>query len=138
MARSELGSVNSISDGGAMVNAAAFELPSGFETVIDAGPGDRISVNGTAALNCPDETNIVGRVRPFQWTVELVTKLLPLTFKVKLFPPASIPPGCSAFITGNGGLMVKVELAEVPPGPETATDAVPGPSISAVEIVADN
>ena len=138
MALSELGSVSSISEGVWMINGTAFEFPSGLDTVIDAGPGDRISVNGTAAVNCPDETNVVGRVRPFQRTVELVTKLLPLTFKVKLFPPASVPPGCSAFITGKGDMMVKVELAEVPPGPETATDAVPVAAISAAEIVADN
>src|SRR5437016_1131866 len=136
MARSEFGSVNKISEGGAIVKVAAFEIPSGFATLTEIIPGDAISAGEIVAVNCLAEMSVVGRFPPFQRTSELLTKLSPLTVNVRALPPASTLAGCSAVMIGRRGLIVNVALFEIPPGRDTVTRAVPGAAISAAAMAA--
>src|SRR2546430_7464550 len=74
-----------------MVNVAAAEVPppgAGLTTVTLAMPAAAMSAARIVAASCVGETNVVARAAPFQFTVELLTKLPPLTVKVAAGPPA--------------------------------------------------
>jgi hypothetical protein len=60
-------------------------------------------------------TNVVLSGVPFQFTTAPLTKLLPLTVRVKLVPPAAVLVGKSELIVGTGLLIANVEAPEVPP-----------------------
>jgi hypothetical protein len=74
---------------GETVNVSAFEVvPPGFATVTAAVPGEATSVAGIAAVSWESLTKVVVRFEPFHLTVELETKFVPLTVKVKAELPA--------------------------------------------------
>jgi hypothetical protein len=93
-----------------MVNVAAPELVAQVPTVTEAVPGVAMSVAGTVAVSCVAETNVVASGLPFQFTVEVETKLLPFTVSVKSGPPAPVQFGLSELIVG-AVLMVMTRVA---------------------------
>ena len=54
-------------------------------------------------------------MEPFQRTVEPLTKLVPLTVRVKAAPPAVAEEGLRLVVVGTGLLIVKVWALDVPP-----------------------
>jgi len=114
-----------------IVNVCAFEVPppgAGFTTVMDAVPAVAMSAAGTVAVSCVEETNVVvSEVAP-QRTVEVETKLVPVTVKVNCGPPAIAQVGLIEVIVGTALLIVNVCAFDVPPpgaGFTTVTLAVP-------------
>ena len=100
----------------------------GFTTVIDAVPAVATRDAGTVAVSCVEETKLVARGAPFQFTVEVETKLVPFTVKMKSALPAAIQVGLIEVVVGTGLLIVNVTEFDVPPpgaGFTTVTDAVP-------------
>ena len=80
----------------AIVNVCALDVPPpglGFTTVIDAVPAVATREAGTVAVSCVEETKLVARGAPFQFTVEVETNLVPFTVKVKSAFPAAIQVG---------------------------------------------
>ena len=70
----------------AVVNVCALDVPPpglGFTTVIDAVPEVATKEAGTVAVSCVEETKLVARDAPFQFTVEVETNLVPFTVKVR-------------------------------------------------------
>ena len=61
------------------------------------------------------ETKVVARLEPSIWTVELASKPVPLTVKVKLAPPAVVLVGEIEVVVGAACLTVKVCALLVPP-----------------------
>lgn len=122
----------------------AFDVPPpgvGVTTVTLAVPTLAMSVAGIAAVNCVALTKVVVRGLPFHCTVEPLTKLLPLTVKVKAAPPAVAPFGFKLVIEGRGLLMANVAASEVPPpgaGVVTVTLAVLAVAMSVAGIKAVN
>jgi len=59
----------------AIVNVTAVDVApaQGFATVIDAVPAVAIRDADTVAVSCVEETNVVGKAVPFQFTVEVET-----------------------------------------------------------------
>ena len=97
-----------------MVNVAAAEVPppgAGLTTVTLAMPAAAMSVAGIVALSWVGETNAVARAAPFQFTVELLTKLLPLTVKVAAGAPAVALDGLMPPRTGAGLFTVVLAVA---------------------------
>jgi hypothetical protein len=97
-----------------MVNVAAAEVPppgAGLTTVTLAMPVAAMSVAGIVAVSCAGETNIVARAAPFQFTVELLTKLPPLTVSVAAGPPAVAPDGLMLPRTGTRLFTVVLAVA---------------------------
>ena len=97
-----------------MVNVAAAEVPppgAGLTTVTLAMPAAAMSVAGIVALSWVGETNAVARAAPFQFTVELLTKLLPLTVKVAAGPPAVSADGLMLPRTGTRLFTVVLAVA---------------------------
>ena len=47
--------------------------PQGFTTVIEAVPAVAMREAGTVAVSCVEETKVVARAVPFQFTVEVET-----------------------------------------------------------------
>ncbi len=56
--------------------------PQGLTTVTEAVPAPAMREAGTVAVSCVEETNAVVSPVPFQFTVEVETKLVPFTVKV--------------------------------------------------------
>ena len=102
-----------------MVNVCALDVPPpglGFTTVTDAVPAVATREAGTAAVSCVEETNVVVREAPFQRTVEVERKFVPVTVKVNWGPPAVAQVGLIEVVVGSGLLIVKVKVAlPVPP-----------------------
>ena len=95
----------------ATVNACAFDVPPpgpGFTTVIDPVPAVATSAAGTVAVSCVDETNVVASDVAFPFTVDVETKLVPFTVKVKPPLPAVTQVGLIDVMAGTGLLIVKV------------------------------
>ena len=80
----------------------------GVNAVTDAVPAVAISAALMAAVSCVALTKVVVRFAPFQRTTEVATKLLPVTVRVKLAPPAVRLLGESALVPGKGLLIVNV------------------------------
>ena len=81
------------------------------------------------------------RAEPFHCTVEPLTKLAPLTDRLKAAPPALAEAGLNPVVIGTGLLIVKVWALEVPPpgaAVKTVRLAVPAAAMSAVGIQALN
>lgn len=103
-----------------IVNVCALDVPPpglGFITVMAAGPAVATREAGTVAVSCVEETKLVARGAPFQFTVEVETNLVPLTVKVKSTLPAVIQVGLIEVVVGTGLLMVITSVA-VPVPPE--------------------
>jgi len=121
---------------GLMVNTAAVDVPppgAGLTTVTLAVPAAAMSAAKIAAVTRVAETKLVVRTAPFQFTVELLTKLLPLTVSVVAAPPAVALDGLKLLIAGTGLLMVNVAALDVPPpgeGLNTLTWAAAAVAIS--------
>ena len=75
--------------------------------MILAVPGEAISAVGTVAVNCVLERKLVVRAVPFQLIVDVLTKLAPLTVRVKPGSPAVAELGERLLSVGTGLLMVK-------------------------------
>ena len=103
----------------AIVNVCALDVPPpglGFTTVIDAVPEVATKEAGTVAVSCVEETKLVARDAPFQFTVEVETNLVPFTVKVKSALPAVVQVGLIEVVVGTGLLIVRVSAAlPVPP-----------------------
>src|SRR5207249_4118769 len=135
--------VESVGTGALVMNVRAADVPppgAGLNTVTEAVPGVATSTAGMAAVSCVALTNVVVRGAPFQRTSEPVTKLLPVTVRVKAAPPAVALAGASPLTTGTGlAAIVNVWALEVPPpgsGVKTVTEAVPTAARSAAGMAA--
>jgi hypothetical protein len=107
-----------------IVNVTAFDVPPqglGFTTVIKAVPGLTIRFAGTLAFSCVEETKQPppghASAFPFQFTVEVGRKLVPLTVNVNPLSPAMAQVGLSELIEGvlhgvGVGVGVGVNVAE--------------------------
>ena len=66
-----------ITGGSAIVNVTGLDVAPpqelGFTTVIEAVPAVAIREAGTVAVSCVEETKVVARAVPFQFTVEVET-----------------------------------------------------------------
>jgi hypothetical protein len=102
-----------------IVNVCTFDLPPpglGFTTVIDAVPAVVTREAGTVAVSWMDETNVVVSAVPFQFTVEVETKFVPFTVRVKSVLPVVTQFGLIEVVVGTGLLMVISSVAvPVPP-----------------------
>src|SRR4029434_6728237 len=80
--------------GGLMVKPSALEAPppplllAGLKTVICAVPGLAMSLAGISAIKRVLSPKLVVRFAPFQRTVELLRKFVPVIVNVKAAPPA--------------------------------------------------
>jgi hypothetical protein len=85
----------------AIVNVLAPDVPPhGVTTVIEAVPAVAMRADGTVAVSCVAETNVVVTVVPFHFTVEPETKFVPFTVNVNCAPPAVAQVGLSELIVG--------------------------------------
>jgi len=125
-----------------IVNVRAAEVPppgEGLSTVTLAVLTALMSAAVMAACKLVLETNVVDRVLPFHWTVDVGMKFVPVTVNVKLAPPAPADVGFMDATVGEGLSTVKVSVLEVPPpgvGVETVTGTVPLVAMSALVICA--
>jgi hypothetical protein len=88
-----------------IVNVWPFEMPPpgvGFWTVTVAVPALATSAAAIAAVKRVGETKVVVRAVPFQRTVELGTKFVPLTVNVKAALPALVEFGAKLETVGAG------------------------------------
>jgi len=103
----------------AIVIVFAVDVPPpgpGFTTVIDAVPAVATREAGTVAVSWMDETNVVVSAVPFQFTVEVETKFVPFTVRVKSVLPVVTQFGLIEVVVGTGLLMVISSVAvPVPP-----------------------
>ena len=110
------------------VNALDVPPPGvGFITVTDAVPAAAMSLAGTEAVTFVPLTYFVVSPVPFQRTVEVETKFVPVTVRVNAAPPAVAPGGESELAFGDGLLTVNVRAHDLPPpgvGFITVTPAV--------------
>ena len=60
-------------------------------------------------------TNVVVRLLPLNLTIELPTKFVPITVKVKAAPPKVLLDGLMLLSVGTGLLTVNVRELDVPP-----------------------
>jgi hypothetical protein len=74
----------------------------GFTTVTLAVPAAAMSAAVIAAVTCVLLTKVVVRADPFHFTMEVLTKLLPFTVRVKAAPPAVADAGLRLVIVGTG------------------------------------
>lgn len=88
-----------------------------LNTVTAAVPAVAISAVGIAALNCMEETKVVTRSAPFHFTVEVLTKLLPLTVSVNSLPPGAAEEGLKELMAGDGLFTVKFNGGSESPPP---------------------
>jgi hypothetical protein len=84
-------------------------------------------------------TNVVVTADPLKFTVEVETKFVPFTVRVKAAPPFVALAGEREVIVGTGLFTANGEFAEVPPPGAwfvTVTLKVPAVAISAAVIAA--
>jgi hypothetical protein len=87
----------------AIVNVTGVDVAEhglGLTTVTGAVPAVAIREAGTVAVSCVEETNVVVRTVPFQFTVEVETKFVPFTVNVNPGPPAAAQVGLSELMVG--------------------------------------
>src|SRR4029077_15818651 len=107
-------------------NITAFDVPPhGFTTVIDAVPGLAMREADTVAVSCVEETNVVVSAAPFQFTIEVEMKFMPLTVNVNCGSPAAAQVGLSELMVGTA-LIVNVAAPDVAAHVPTVIEAVPG------------
>src|SRR4029077_8943104 len=132
----------SVGTGLLIVKVTELEVPppgGGLVTVTNAVPALAISAAVIAAVSVVLLTKVVARTEPFHCTVELFTKFVPLTVRVKSVPPAIWLSGEREITVGTRLFMVKVSALEVPPpggGFKTVTAAVPALAMSLAGTVA--
>jgi hypothetical protein len=125
-----------------IVNVCTLDVPPpglGFTTVIDAVPAVATREAGTVAVSWVEETKLVARGAPFQFTVEVETNLVPFTVKKKSALPAAVQVGLIDVVVGTGLLIVNVTELDVPPpggGLTTVMDAVPAVATFAAGTIA--
>lgn len=125
-----------------IVKVCGLEVPPpgvGFATVTDAVPVAFTSAARIVAVTWVDETNVVVRDVPFQFTTEVFTKFVPFTVSVKSELPAAMEMGEMEVVVGAGFRTVNVCAFEVPPpgnGFTTVTESVPAVATSDVRIAA--
>ena len=112
-------------------------------TMTVADPCEAIRFAETEAVNWLALTKVVGKVEPFQRTVELAVKLEPVTVRVKAEPPACVVDGLRLLIAVEAGpelalVIVKVELLETLPPTLAVTAADPCEAIRLAETEAVN
>jgi hypothetical protein len=111
-------------------NVIAFDVPPhGLTTVIEAVPGLAMREADTVAVSCVEETNVVVNAAPFQFTIDVETKFVPLTVNVNCGSPAAAQVGLSELMVG-ATLIVNVTPPDVAPHPPTVIEAVPGVTMS--------
>jgi len=117
-------------------NVTALDVPPhGLTTVIEAVPGLAILLAATVAVSWVEETNVVVSAAPFQFTVEVETKFMPLRVNVNCESPAEPQVGLSELMVGTA-LIVNVAAPEFVAQVPTVTEAVPGVAMSAAGTVA--
>ena len=90
----------------AIVNVCAFDVPPhGVTTVTEAVPAVAMRAAGTVAVSCVAETNVVVSAVPFQFTVEIAAKFVPLTVNVNPGPPAVAQVGLSELMVGDATIV---------------------------------
>ena len=97
-----------------IVKVTGFEVPppgAGFTTVTDAVPTAATFAAGTIAVSLIEETNVVARAEPFQLTVEVETKLVPFTVRVKEPLPAMVEVGLIEVVVGLAASAVRAVTA---------------------------
>jgi len=128
-----------------ILNATGADVPppgAGVETVTFAEPAVAMSLAKIDAVNCVALPNVVVRGLPFQFTLELLTKLVPVTISENAIPPAAPEDGFKPEIAGtglSGASMKNVRLFDVPPpgvGVNTVIYADPGAAMSVARICA--
>src|SRR6267142_519117 len=110
-----------------------------LNTVTGASPCWAMSSAAIAAVNCPGDTNVVGRLTAFNLTTDDETNPAPLTVRVNPGAPAVADAGLSPVTVGAGLFTVNVCAFDVPPpgaGLKTVTAAVPAPAMSPGSIAA--
>lgn len=114
----------------------------GVNTVTDAVPALAISATNICAFSCVPLTKVVTRSVPFQRTIELLAKLVPVTVSVKDVKPvlpAVAPAGERLVKVGTVLLIVNDCAAEIPPpdtGVATLTETIPAVAMSVAVICA--
>lgn len=111
----------------------------GLNTVTVAVPTVATSEAGTEAVIEVALTNVVVSGIPFQFTTEVLTKLVPISMSVKAELPAPAELGASEVSVGEGLLIVKVCADDVPPlgaALKTVTMALPARAMSEAGTVA--
>jgi len=117
-------------------NVIAFDVPPhGLTTVIEAVPGLAMRAADTVAVSCVEETNVVVSAAPFQFTIEVEMKFVPLTVNVNCGSPHAAQIGLSELMVG-AALMVSVTAPDVDAHPPTVIEAVPGVAMRAAGTVA--
>jgi len=107
-----------------IVNVTALEVPppgEGLKTVTLAEPAVATSAAAIVAVNRVLLINVVILLPAFHWTVEALTKPVPLTVSENAPPPAVAEAGLRLVIAGtglSGVLIVKVWATDVPPPAE--------------------
>ena len=125
-----------VGNGLVMVKVAVLDVPppgAGLKTVTFAVPAVATSLAGMVAVSTVLETNPVVRSLPFQRTTEPLTKFVPVMVRVNPPLPATAVDGLIVVIVGDGFVMVKVAMLDVPPpgaGLKTVTFAVPAVATS--------
>ena len=91
--------------GPVMVKVSGLEVPppgDGLVTVTDGVPALATSLARMAAVSCVALTKLVVLALPLKFTTAPVTKLEPLTVRVKVPEPAAAVDGSSEVRTGTG------------------------------------
>src|SRR5690242_13711737 len=101
--------------------------------VIAPAPGAAISEAGMEARSCVLLKNVVGRTAPFQYTLDALTKFVPVIVIVNPGPPAVV---CMGFIRVSMGIRLRtstvVEAVVVPLELRAVTTAVYRPATAYV------
>ena len=87
----------------------------GLVTVMGNEPALATSAAVIAAVTCVAVTNVVVRAEPLKFTVEVLTKFVPLTVRVNPASPAVLVVGEMLVVVGTRLLTVNVCALEVPP-----------------------
>ena len=125
-----------------IVNETVPEVPppgAGFDTDTEATPVTAKSLPGTVALRLVPLKKVVVKPAPFHSTVEVATKLAPVTVRVKPAPPTRAAVGEIDVAVGAGLLILKGSVLEMlPPGMITPMFAIPAVVRSPAGMVAVN
>jgi hypothetical protein len=103
--------------------------------VIEKAPAVAMRAADTVAVSCVEETYVVVSAAPFQFTIEVETKFMPLTVNVNCISPAEAQVGLSELMVGTA-LIVNVAATDVAPHPPTVIEAVPGVATRSVVTMA--